>query len=131
MSDAPEPQPEIKSTRLMFDAEFVKRSEEFCNQAITAIPELHGIAIVPLWNSHHDELPPGLLSLRFKEPPYTASLLLLLRKLALFNVDVHKDLVGQLQMLDQYAAHLAEQVKKNIEELEQPRPVDPANEQKS
>lgn len=119
--DAPQPQDqqsEIQSDRLAFDVDFMRRSEEFCNQILAAIPELHGIALVPLWSAQPENAPPGVLSLRSKEPPFTASLLMLLRRLALFSVDVHKDLVGQLMMLDQYAAHVAEQIRQQKEELD-------------
>ena len=111
-------QAEIQSDRLPFDVEFMRRGEEFCNEVMAAVPELHGLALVPLWTSQPENAPPGLLSLRSKEPPFTASLLTLLRRLSLFSVDVHKDLVGQLRMLDQYAAHVAEQIKQQKDELD-------------
>lgn len=114
----------IQSERLPFDAEFMRRGEEFCNAVMTAVPELHGVAIVPLWATQPENAPPGVLSLRSKEPPFTASLLLLLRRLATFSVDVHKDLVGQLRMLDQYAAHVAEQLRQQKEELDKLEPAD-------
>jgi hypothetical protein len=114
----PDQQSEIQSDRLTFDVEFMRRGEEFCNEVMAAVPELHGLALVPLWTSQPENAPPGVLSLRSKEPPFTASLLMLLRRLALFSVDVHKDLVGQLRMLDQYAAHVAEQIKQQKEELD-------------
>lgn len=117
-------QTEIQSDRLPFDVEFMRRGEEFCNTVLAAVPELHGIALVPLWSSQPENAPPGVLSLRSKEPPFTASLLMLLRRLSLFSVDVHKDLVGQLRMLDQYAAHVAEQIRAQKEELDKLVPND-------
>jgi|GEM_PF-4289567 len=117
-------QTEIQSDRLPFDVEFMRRGEEFCNTVLAAVPELHGIALVPLWSSQPENAPPGLLSLRSKEPPFTASLLMLLRRLSMFSVDVHKDLVGQLRMLDQYAAHVAEQIRQQKEELDKLVPDD-------
>jgi hypothetical protein len=117
-------QTEIQSDRLPFDVEFMRRGEEFCNTVLAAVPELHGIALVPLWSSQPENAPPGVLSLRSKEPPFTASLLMLLRRLSLFSVDVHKDLVGQLRMLDQYAAHVAEQIRQQKEELDKLVPND-------
>lgn len=114
----PEQQTEIQSDRLPFDVEFMRRGEEFCNSVMAAVPELHGIALVPLWTTQPENAPPGVLSLRIKEPPFTASLLTLLRRLTLFSVDVHKDLVGQLRMLDQYAAHVAEEIRQQKEELD-------------
>lgn len=118
----PEQQTEVQSDRLPFDVEFMRRGEEFCNAVLTAVPELHGLAIVPLWSSQPENAPPGVLSLRSKEPPFTASLLMLLRRLSLFSVDVHKDLVSQLRMLDQYAAHVADQIKQHREELDKLAP---------
>ena len=118
--DAPqqtEQQKEIQPERLPFDVEFMRRSEVFCNEIMAVVPELHGLALVPLWNSQPENAPPGVLSLRSKEPPFTASLLMLLRRLTLFSVDVHKDLVGQIRLLDQYAAHVAEQVRQHQEKL--------------
>lgn len=122
-SQQPDQQTEVQSDRLPFDVEFMRRGEEFCNSVLAAVPELHGIALVPLWSSQPENAPPGVLSLRSKEPPFTASLLMLLRRLALFSVDVHKDLVGQLRMLDQYAAHVAEQIKQHREELDKLAPT--------
>jgi hypothetical protein len=121
-------QTEIQSDRLPFDVEFMRRGEEFCNAVMTAVPELHGVAIVPLWATQPENAPPGVLSLRSKEPPFTASLLMLLRRLSLFSVDVHKDLVNQLRMLDQYAAHVAEQLRQQKEELDKLEPTS-ANDQ--
>jgi hypothetical protein len=130
--DAPQQtdqQPENAQTRLSFDVEFMKRSEEFCDALLAAVPELHGIALVPLWNSQPENAPPGILSLRIKEPPFTSSLLSLLRRLSLFSVDVHKDLVGQIRMLDQYAAHVAEQIKTQKDALDKLAPDDTTNAQ--
>lgn len=109
---------ETQPQRLPFDAEFLKRSEKFCDEILAAVPELHGVALVPLWASQPENAPPGFLSLRVKEPPFTSSLLMLLRRLSIFSVDVHKDLVGQIRMLDQYAAHVVEQLKQHKEEME-------------
>ena len=111
------PATEMPATRLAFDVEFMARTEEFCNQIMAAIPELSGIALIPLWTVHPENAQNGLLSLRNKQPPYTASLLNLLRRLAAFNVDVHNDLINQIRMLDQYAAHVAEQIRLRQDEL--------------
>ena len=127
----PEQPNESSPTRLPFDVEFMKRSEEFCDALLAAVPELHGIALVPLWNSQPENAPPGVLSLRVKEPPFTSSLLSLLRRLSLFSVDVHKDLVGQIRMLDQYAAHVAEQIKTQKDALDKREPDNSTNDQQS
>ena len=104
-------------TRLPFDAEFVKHVEDFCSNIITAGPELHGIAIVPIWENQPENMPAGLLHLKNQQPPYVASLLATLKRLAVFNVDIHRDLVGQLGAYERYAAQISAQVQTQLEEL--------------
>ena len=112
-----EQKPEIQPERLPFDVELFKRADEFGSAILAAVPELHGIAIVPLWNTQPENIPSGLLRLRNPQPPYAGSLLTLLKRLAAFNFDVHRDLVNQLQMYDNYAAELARQIKARQEEI--------------
>lgn len=111
-------QPEIQSDRLPFDVELYRRAHEFCDQALTAVPELHGIAIVPLWSTQPKKTPSGLLRLRNPQPPYLASLLMLLKRLAAFSAQVHNDLFSQFEMVDRYAAELSTQIKARIDELQ-------------
>lgn len=108
---------EIQPERLPFDVELFKRADEFCATLLAAVPELHGVAIVPLWNTQIQDIPSGLLRLRNPQPPYAGSLLGLLKRLAAFNVEVNRDLVNQLQIYDNYAAELARQIKARQEEL--------------
>jgi len=113
----PEPQ-SIQPTRLPFDAEFFTKAHEFSNAALANVPELHGLAIIPLWNTQPENVPSGLLRLRNPQPPYLASLLLLMKTLTAFSVEAHRDMVAQLQMFDRYAAELSAQIKARKEELE-------------
>jgi len=85
-----------------------------------AVPELHGIAIVPIWNTQPKDTPSGLLRLRNPQPPFVASLLSLLKRLTAFSVEVHKDLMNQFGMYDQYAAELSRQIAAKQEELAAP-----------
>lgn len=112
-----ENQTEIQPERLPFDVELFKRAEEFCTAALAAVPELHGIAIVPLWNGQMQDAPNGMVRLRNPQPPYLPSLMQLLKRMSAFSVDVHRDLVNQLQMYDRYAADLAQQIKARQDEL--------------
>ena len=98
--------PTSNPTRLPFDAEFVKHVEDFCAATMSAVPELHALAIVPIWENQPEKMPAGLLHLRNPQPPYIASLLATLKRLAVFNVDVHRDLVGQLGAYERYAEQL-------------------------
>jgi len=108
--------------RLPFDAEFIQLVEEFSAKALEKIPELHALAVVPVWANQPENIPPGLLRLRDATPPYMASLLRLLGRLAVFNVEVNKDLVNQIRMFDAYAAKLAETIKERTEVLDQYQP---------
>jgi hypothetical protein len=120
-------QPEIQPERLPFDVELFKRADEFCTAILTSVPELHGVAIIPLWNTQPENIPSGLLRLRNPQPPYAGSLLSLLKRLASFNFEVHRDLINQLQMYDNYAAELARQIKARQEELTQSPTAQPDN----
>lgn len=110
-------QQEIQPDRLPFDVELYKRAHEFCDSALAAVPELHGIAVVPLWSTQPKKTPTGLLRLRNPQPPYLASLLMLMKRLAAFSAQVHNDLFAQFEMVDRYAAELSSQIKAKIEEL--------------
>ena len=105
------------TNRLPFDVEFFNLVENFSNKALGRLPELHGVAVVPIWLNQPENSPPGLLRLRDATPPYMASLLRLLARLAAFNVEINKDLVNQIKMFDAYAAQLAETIKERTEAL--------------
>lgn len=109
----------IQPARLPYDAELFKQSEEFCSAVLRDIPELHGVAIIPIWTNNPEGTPPGLLRLRDPNAPYLASILRLLGRMAAFNVEVHKDFMAQLRVFDNYAAQLSEKIKEYTEHLEQ------------
>ncbi|NDD52264.1 hypothetical protein EBZ39_00030 [bacterium] len=112
------------SDRLPFDVEFYKLSEEFCTDAIKKVPELAGVAIIPVWLNQPENTPTGLLKLRNHQPPYLAGLLALLGRIVAFATDVHRDFIGQLKMFDQYAAELANQIKERLDMLERVNKID-------
>ena len=64
-------------------------------------------------------MPPGLLQLRNVQPPYLPSLLLLLKRMAAFNVEVQKDLFGQVNVVEQYVGEMDKRIKARVEELNQ------------
>lgn len=108
----------VEAKRLPFDVEFFQAAHEFTTKSLENVPELHGVAVVPLWQTQPENTPAGLLRLRNPQPPYIASLLMLLQKLTSFSVEAHRDMLKQLQMFDGYAAELAAQIKARREELE-------------
>lgn len=105
-------------SRAPYDIAFFQIVEKFTQEVLQVIPELHGIAIVPLWTNQPENAPSGLLRLRDATPPYMASLIRLLARLAAFNGEVHRDLIGQIKMFDGYAAQLAETIKERTAALE-------------
>lgn len=109
--------PSIEAKRLPFDVQFFQSAHEFTTGALENLPELHGIAIVPLWQTQPENTPAGLLRLRNPQPPFIASLLMLLQKLTAFSAEAHRDMIKQLQMFDGYAAELASQIKARRDEL--------------
>lgn len=113
------PQTEAQqTTRPPYDVTFFQIVEKFTEEVLTQVPELHGIAIVPLWTNQPENAPAGVLRLRDATPPYMASLIRLLARLASFNVEVHRDLINQIKMFDGYAAQLAETIKERTAALE-------------
>lgn len=88
--------------RLSYDVEFVKHTEEFCATALARLPELQGLAIVPIWTHQPEKLPPGFLRLRNQNNLYMPELLKLLSLFTAFSVEAHKDLMGQIKILDNY-----------------------------
>ena len=117
----------IQSSREPFDVSFYKQTEEFCAKIIAELPELHGVAIVPLWDKVPANSPPGLLRLRDPESPYLAALLQLLGRMAAFNVELHRDFVSQIQIFDNYARQLADKIKGQTEQLAQMQKETPVN----
>lgn len=121
--------PAIESKgRLPHDVELYKQAEDFCVQVMEQIPELHALAIVPVWTNQPEGTPPGLLRLRDPSAPYLASVLRLLGRLAAFNVELHRDLMAQLKVFDNYAAQLAEKIKDYTEEMNRLQPESQPNE---
>lgn len=111
-------QPAIEPVRPPFDVQFFSAANEFANKALANVPELHGLAIVPLWNVQPENIPSGLLRLRNPQPPYLASLLMLMQKITAFSVEAHRDMIGQLKMFDGYASELSAQIKARRDELD-------------
>jgi hypothetical protein len=118
MENAQPEKPEaIQSSRLSCDAELFKQSEAFCRSALEAIPELGALAIVPVWLTAPENVPPALLRFRNPNEAPMAGVLQLLKTLASFSQNLNRELVGQFQMFDNYARELAEKIKQNEEKL--------------
>jgi hypothetical protein len=89
----------------------------FSERLISEVPELQAIAIIPLWSPKLDGVPTGLLRLRNETPPYIAGLLEMLGRITAFGVDVHKDMVAQLNAFDKMAGDLVMEIHTKTAEL--------------
>jgi hypothetical protein len=98
-------------TRLPYDAEFVKHAEEFSAKTMSLLPELQGVAIIPLWTHQPKDFPPGFLRLRAQNRMYMPELLKLMSLLTAFGVDAQKDFMGQIRILDNYLQELTTKLK--------------------
>lgn len=96
--------------RLPYDAEFVKHTEEFCSTVLARLPEVQGLAIIPIWTHQPEKLPPGFLRLRSQNNLYMPELLKLLSLFTAFSVEVHKDFMGQIKILDNYLHEMTDKL---------------------
>lgn len=119
VSEAPQPVGEkIQPDRPPCDLLLFDSANKFATAMLQNIPELQGIAIVPLWVPKLQNVPSGILRLRNEAAPYIASLLQMLINLSTFSSDVHRDLMVQFRAVDQMAHNLAEEIKARTAELD-------------
>lgn len=117
-SSNPAPAAPIESENTPCDLVVFSEANKFAESIIKKVPELHGIAIVPIWLPQLQDVPRGLLRLRNESPPYIAALLQMLGNLTAFSVDVHRDMMNQMRAFDQMAKDLSDEVKNKIEQLQ-------------
>jgi hypothetical protein len=114
MTDTPAPPeqtPENMETRLPYDAEFVKHVEEFSGKMLATLPEMQGVAIIPIWAHQPEDFPPGFLRLRAQNRLYMPELLKLMSLLTAFAVEAHKDFMNQIKVLDNYLQEMSSKLK--------------------
>jgi hypothetical protein len=119
----PEAPKTIESKRLPYDATLFKNAEEFCQKVLEEVPELGAVAIVPVWVTPPEGMPPALLRFRNPMEPPMAGVLQLLENLLKFSQKLHRELIGQYQMFDQHAKELADKINEHstkLKELEKP-----------
>jgi hypothetical protein len=117
-SNKAQPAPVIESGDAACDLKLFSAANRFAEEMIKNIPELHGIAVVPMWQPQLKEVPNGLLRLRNETPPYIAALLQMSGNIVAFNADIQRDMLHQMKAFDQMASDLADEVKNKLEELQ-------------
>lgn len=113
------PNPPQAASRKPYNEQFAEMAESFCTQIIRDVPELHGLAIVPIWESKPENTTSGYLRLKNPDMPYLGSLLRLLGCLSAFNVEVHRDLVSQIRVFDDYAGQLGNKIQELTGQLQE------------
>lgn len=109
---------EIKPERLPFDVEFFTAVDDFSTTILAKVPELLGLAIVPLWHLPQETGPIGLLRLRDPKPPHLPQLLTMMRRLVAFNAELHQRFIEQTVLYDNALKELAQEIKKKQAELD-------------
>lgn len=103
---------EQKPERLPFDVEFFTAARDFSTNVLAKVPELHGVAVLPVWGITVDKIPSGVLVFRPELPrPLIGPLYRTMGQLATFGVDVHQKLAEELGQYDAYARKLLEEIK--------------------
>lgn len=112
-----QPAPVIESPTNACDLTLFSEANKFAEEMIKKIPELHGLAIVPIWMPQLQDIPRGLLRLRNETPPYIAALLQMLGNISAFGMDVQRDMMAQLRAFDQMAKDISTEVQNKVAEL--------------
>lgn len=116
-SNRAQPAPVIESAEPACDLRFFSEANKFAELMIKKIPELHGIAIIPMWSPQLKDVPNGLLRLRNETPPYIPALLHMSANVVAFNIDVQRDLMHQMRAIDQMVKDITTEVKNKADEL--------------
>lgn len=126
----PQPELETQPARPPFDVDFFNHCDEFCTGALAHIPELAGIAIVPIWANQPENTPAGFIRSRAR-PLFIDVMLMLFKRLAAFSMEAHMELIAQLQVYDRYATQLAGEVREKVDQLNALTPTVPQQEPQS
>ena len=93
-------------------------AQKFSEEMLRVIPELQGVAIIPLWAPELNNIPNGILRLRNESIPYVDGLLRMIGRITAFMSDAHRDLFVQLRALKQIADRVGEEIKEKTGELD-------------
>lgn len=102
---------EQKPERLPFDVAFFTAANDFSTTILAKVPELQGVAILPVWAVAVDKIPSGILRFSPEVRAPFGPLYRTLGQIATFGVDVHQKLAEELGQYDTYAKKLADEIK--------------------
>jgi hypothetical protein len=108
---------EIKSEKPPFDVNFFMQADQFSEYILRETPELQAVAIIPLWSVALTGVPNGRIRLRNEQPSYAGQLFQMMQKVALFGMDVHRDLIAQIMAFDGATTKIAREIRAKEAEL--------------
>lgn len=100
----------IQANRLPTSAELLKKTEEFVVDVMQTIPEVHAVAVIPVWTSAPEDMPPALLRFRNPNEPPMPAVIQLLQNISKFGQGLNRELFAQYQMFDNHARELTSRV---------------------
>lgn len=113
---------EAQPTRLPFHVEFFETANSFSTAVLAKIPELQGVAVVPLWSPVPEDVPVGVLRVRSDGEMIIPQLFKMMGQMSSFNLELHQKLADQLGIIDKYAHKLTEEIKKLHDEYDKIKP---------
>ncbi|NDD53315.1 hypothetical protein EBZ39_05485 [bacterium] len=108
---------QTSNQRLPFDLEYAKHAESFCNKVIDAVPELLGVAIVPLWHNQPENTPAGVVKFCNKPRNEAAAILTLIEKLTEFSGNAQRALLNELANMRMHEATLERRIEERVNTL--------------
>jgi len=103
---AAEQMPAIEADRMPFDEALLKETEEYMTKVLKAVPEIGGLAVIPVWNNPTDNMPPGFLRVRNPKEPPMAAMLQLTQNMAKFSIMLDRELLNQYRFFDERVGEL-------------------------
>lgn len=101
-----EPPEPIEANRLPFDQTLLQEAEDFMEKVLKQVPEIGGLALVPIWINPGENMPPGFLRLRNPKEPPMAPILQLVQNMAKFSLMLDRELLNQYKFFDERVAEL-------------------------
>lgn len=105
--------------RETFDAEFLKLVEAFVSAAVTEIPELDGVTVIPVWRTSMPQLPSGYFRPSAPEMSPDGLVSLLMRasqQNLVFGRRLFEQMMTGLISIDNQASQRVAQLKAEIDE---------------
>lgn len=108
--------PAVEADRMPFDEALLKETEEYMTRVLKSVPEIGGLAVIPVWANPTDNMPPGFLRVRNPKEPPMAAMLQLNQNMAKFSIMLDRELLNQYRFFDERVSELIKKYKENATE---------------